>query len=115
MSSFVVVEDVEEGSCECEYKCSGGPATTAREKNFNDAMREATSHSDDSMKMTTKVWMKPTTRNNDCYYYLPMSLNFYDERRFHRYHSGPERKKIRFDLLQLQYHSLGTLECFPDA
>ena len=44
-----------------------------------------------------------------------MSLNLYDERRFHRYHSGPGRKKIRFDLLQLQYHSLGTLECSPDV
>ena len=57
MSSFVVVEDGEEGG----YECSGGPATTTREKNFNDAVREATSYSDDSMEMTTKVRQRGTT------------------------------------------------------
>ena len=51
-------------------------------------------------------------KNGNC---SPMSSNLYDEKHVHHYHSGPKRKKICFDLLQLQYHSLGTLECFLDV
>ena len=43
-----------------------------------------------------------TNKNDDCCYYLPMS-NFYDEKCFQRYHSGPERKKICFDILQFEH------------
>ena len=51
-------------------------------------------------------------KNGNC---SPMSSNLYDEKHVHHYHSGPKRKKICFDLLQLQYCSLGTLECFLDV